>query len=204
MMRSGFRLLTLTAIFSLWLLLSGCASGPPTRYYTLNAIPGSEKMDSSGSQTCVSLGIGPVKVPDYLDQAGIVTDLNANEYLVGEFSKWSEPLGMNISRILAKNLTSLVCTKIVSTFPWAGTLSLDYRIIVDVIRMDGVLGENATLDASWMIYDGADRKKLLLAKMTHYKETFGGKGYEPYVAAQSRNVAALSRDIAEAIKALPR
>jgi len=199
-----FRLLTLMTILSLWFLLLGCASSPPTKFYTLSSISGSEKVDNSGSETCISIGVGPVKIPEYLDQAGVVTDLNPNEYLVGEFSKWSEPLGMNISRILARNLTSLLCTKIVSTFPWVGSLSFDYRVIVEVIRMDGVLGENARLDASWMIYDGTDRKKLLLAKMTQYKEALDHKGYESYVAAQSRNVAALSRDIAEAIKALPR
>ena len=199
-----FRLLTLMTILSLWFLLLGCASSPPTKFYTLSSISGSEKVDNSGSETCISIGVGPVKIPEYLDQAGVVTDLNPNEYLVGEFSKWSEPLGMNISRILAKNLISLLCTKIVSTFPWVGSLSFDYRVIVEVIRMDGVLGENARLDASWMIYDGTDRKKLLLAKMTQYKEALDHKGYESYVAAQSRNVAALSRDIAEAIKALPR
>jgi len=198
-----FRLLTLMTILSLWFLLLGCASSPPTKFYTLSSISGSEKVDNSGSETCISIGVGPVKIPEYLDQAGVVTDLNPNEYLVGEFSKWSEPLGMNISRILARNLTSLLCTKIVSTFPWVGSLSFDYRVIVEVIRMDGVLGENARLDASWMIYDGTDRKKLLLAKMTQYKEALDHKGYESYVAAQSRNVAALSRDIAEAIKALP-
>lgn len=140
----------------------------------------------------------------YLDQAGVVTDLSPNEYLVGEFSKWSEPLELNISRILAKNLMSLLCTKIVSTFPWVGSLPFDYRVIVEVIRMDGALGENARLDASWMIYDGADRKKLLLAKMTNYKEPPGDKSYESYVAAQSRNLGSLSRDIAKAMKSLER
>ena len=199
-----FRLLTLMTILSLWFLLLGCASSPPTKFYTLSPISGSEKVDNSGRETCISIGVGPVKIPEYLDQAGVVTDLNPNEYLVGEFSKWSEPLGMNISRILARNLTSLLCTKIVSTFPWVGSLSFDYRVIVEVIRMDGMLGENARLGVSWMIYDGTDRKKLLLAKMTQYKEALDHKGYESYVAAQSRNVAALSRDIAEAIKALPR
>ncbi len=204
MMRRTLQFLALMTIVSLGLFLFGCASTPPTILYTLNTIPGSEKVDNSGSGTCVSIGVGPVKIPDYLDQAGVVTDLNPNEYLVAEFNKWSEPLGMNISRILAENLTSLLCTKIVSTFPWVGSLQFDYRVIVEVIRMDGALGENARLDASWMIYEGADRRKLLLAKMTNYKESLRDKTYASYVAAQSRNVAALSQDIAETIKALPR
>ena len=201
-MRRVFRFLTWATIFSLWLFFLGCASSPPTRLYTLSSIPGPEKADNSGSGNCVSIGIGPVKIPDYLDQAGIVTDLNPNEYLVGAFSKWSEPLEMNISHTLAKNLMSLLCTKIVSTFPWVGSLPFDYRVLVEVIRMDGVLGENASLDASWMIYDGVNKGKLLQAKRTNYSEPSGDKGYESYIAAQSRNLGSLSRDIADAMKSL--
>ena len=196
--------LALSAIVFSGLILWGCASTPPTRFYTLSPLPGSEKPGGSGSERCVSIGIGPVKIPGYLDQTGIVTHLSQNEYRVGEFSRWSEPLEENISRILAANLTSLLCTEIVSTFPWKGSVPMDYRVFVEIVRMDGSLGESAVFDASWTIFDNAEKRKLLLAKQTHYKETPSGKGHEAYVAAQSRNLGALSREIAEAIQKLPR
>jgi len=197
------RSVLLTIVFS-WLILWGCASTPPTRFYTLSPLPGSDKPGGSGSDQCVSIGIGSVRIPVYLEQIKIVTYLNQNEYMVGEYSRWSEPLEANISRILAANLTSLLCTKNVSTFPWKGSVPLDYRVYVEIVRMDGNLGESTVLDASWTIFDGAEKRKLLLVKQTHYKETPGDKGYGAYVSAQSRNLGALSRDIAEAIKNLPR
>jgi hypothetical protein len=66
--------------------------------------------------------------------------------------------------------------------------------------MDGVLGENAFLDVSWSIADGADRRKPpLVSKRSTYKESTGGGDHEAFVSAQSRNLASLSRELAEAI-----
>ena len=188
----------------LCLVVSGCASTPATRFYTLSTLPGSEKGNGPGWEPCVSIGIGPVRIPSYLDQPGIVTQVSLNEYRVEEFSRWSEPLGDNVSRILANNLTILLCTKLVSIFPWRSSMPFDYRLFVDITRMDGVLGESAILNASWMIFDGADKKRLLVAKQTTCKVPLTDKSYESFVAAQSRNLGVLSREIAAAIKISPR
>jgi uncharacterized lipoprotein YmbA len=77
---------------------------------------------------------------------------------------------------------------------------MDYRIDVHVIQMDGMLGESALFDVSWSIADGTDRKKSpLITKRSTYKESTRGGDYGSFVSAQSRNLASLSRDIAEAI-----
>ena len=69
--------------------------------------------------------------------------------------------------------------------------------------MYGMLGEDAFLDVSWSIADGADRRRpLLVSKQSTYKEPTGGGDYGAFVSAQSRNLASLSREIAEAILAL--
>lgn len=193
-------LMLLTIGFSS-LVLSGCASTPATRFYTLSALPASEKVNDPGREPCVSIGIGPVKIPGYLEQSGIVTQVSLNEHRVEEFSKWSEPLENNISRALASNLSALLCTKIVFTFPQRGSIAFDYRVFVEITRMDGILGESAILGVSWMIFDGADKKKLLLAKQTSYEEHLASKSHGSFVAAQSRNLGNLCRDIAAAIKA---
>jgi uncharacterized lipoprotein YmbA len=143
-----------------------------------------------------------VKIPEYLDRSGIVTRVASNELTVAEFSKWAEPLEESFPRTLAENLSSLLCTKTVLIFPWKGSIPLDYRVYVDVIRMDGKLGESAVLDVSWTIMGGAEKKGALVMERSSYKETAGGPDYGDYVAAQSRNVAALGRDIAKAIGSL--
>jgi uncharacterized lipoprotein YmbA len=152
---------------------------------------------------CFAIGIGPVKIPEYLNQSEMVTRITQNEIRVDEFAKWAEPLENNISRALAENLSSLLCLRSIVIFPWGRQTPIDYRIDVHVIQMDGVLGESASLDVAWSITDGTDRKKSpLLTKRSTYKESTGGGDYGAFVSAQSRNLASLSREISETILVL--
>ncbi len=195
-------LLGLTLGFLMMVLL-GCASSPPTRFFVLSSIFGSEKMRNLEGERCFAIGIGPVKIPEYLNQPEIVTRITQNEVRLDEFAKWTEPLENNISRALAENLSSMLCIRSIAVFPWRGQTPIDYRIDVHVIHMDGILGESASLDVSWSIADGADRKKpALVTKRSSYREPTGGGDYGAFVSAQSRNLASLSREIAEAILVL--
>ncbi len=190
----GFMLGVLVLVFS------GCASTPPTRFFILSPIAGSERIGARMGERCFAIGIGPVKIPEYLNQPDVVTRLTQNEVRVDEFVKWVEPLENNISRALAENLSSLLCIRSIVIFPWRGQSLMDYRIDVQVIRMDGKLVESAVLDVSWSIADNTDRKKSpLLTKRSIYKEPTGGGDYGAFVSAQSRNLASLSKEIAEAI-----
>ena len=181
-------------------VLLGCASSPPTRFFVLSSSPDFEKAGNREGEHCFAIGIGPVKVPEYLNQPEIVTRITQNELRLDEFAKWIEPLEDNISRALAKNLLSLLCIRRIAIFPWRGGTPIDYRIDVDVIQMDGILGESASLDVAWSISDGADPKKSpLLTKRSTYKESTGGGDHGAFVSAQSRNLASLSREIAETI-----
>ena len=191
---------TSLALGLLVIILLGCSHTPATRYYDLGPLP--ERGVPERSEACVSVGVGPVKIPEYLDRSGIVTRVTSNELTVAEFNKWAEPLDESFPRVLVENLSSLLCTKTVLIFPWKGSIPLDYRIYVDVIRMDGKLGESAVLDVSWTIMGGAEKKGVLVMERSSYKEPAGGQDHKDFVAAQSRNVAALSRDIAEAIRTL--
>lgn len=196
MNRLSFRL-----ILGLWMIvLLGCASTPPTRFFVLGSVSGSEKMGSRMGERCFAIGIGPVKIPEYLNQPEIVTRITQNEVRLDEFAKWAEPLEDNIPRALAENLRALLCTRSIAIFPWKGGTPIDYRIDVQVIQMDGKLGESASLDVTWSITDGTGHKKSPLStKGSTYKEPTGGGDYEAFVSAQNRNLASLSRDIAETI-----
>ena len=185
------------------IVVTGCASTPPTRFFVLSPVSGVEKMGNREGERCFAIGIGPVKVPEYLNQPEIVTRITQNEVRVDEFAKWAGPLENNISRALAENLSSLLCIRTIAIFPWRGQTLIDYRIDMQVIQMDGILGESASLDVAWSITDGTGHKQSpLLTKRSTYKEPTGGGDYGAFVSAQSRNLASLSREIAEAILAL--
>jgi len=196
--------LAILTLFALLTIHFGCASSPPSRFYQLSSLDTtSPGMKPSVDEQCVSLGIGPVKIPDYLDQTRIVTRGGPNELTLAEFDRWAELLKDNLVRVLAKNLSTLLCTKTIVLFPWRGGTPIDYRIEMEVLRLDGSLGGNVSLEAWWMVLSG-DGKKMVFSKKSTFTEAVTGKDYGSFVSAQSRALGHLSREIAEAIKALPR
>jgi uncharacterized lipoprotein YmbA len=122
---------------------------------------------------------------------------------LAEFDRWGEPLGDNLKRVLAKNLSILLCIKTIAFFPWRGGIPIDYRLEMEVLRLDGSLGGTVSLEAWWMVFSG-DGKRMLIAKKSTFIEAVGGQDYKSLVAAQSRALGTLSREIAEVIKVLQR
>jgi len=204
-MKNGLiRILTIFMLGALWVVHSGCASSPPSRFYLLSPLdtPRAE-MKPSADERCFSIGIGPVRIPEYLNQPKIVTRGSANQLKLAEFDRWSEGLNGNISRVLAENLSALLCTKAITIFPWRGGIPLDCRIELDVQRFDGTLGGDVSLEAWWRLLSG-DGKTLLQSKQTILSEPSGSGDYESLVRAHSRAWEKLSREVAEAIKTLPK
>ncbi len=117
-------------IFWMWVLsmhMIGCASTPAARFYMMSPMSLSENRQSPPDSPCISIGIGPVKIPEYLDRSGIVTQVTLHELMVGDLNKWAEPLEENLPRVLADNLSSLLCTRNVFILPARGVASIDYR-----------------------------------------------------------------------------
>jgi len=199
-----FHILIVLILGALLTIHSGCASSPSSRFYILSALDTmSPEMKLPEDERCLSIGIGPINIPDYLDQPKIVTRSALNEVALAEFDRWAERLRDSLARVLAKNLSTLLCIKTVTFFPWRGVISFDYRVEMEVLRMDGSLGGNVSLEAWWMVFSG-DGKRMLLAKKSSFNEVVGGQDYRSLVAAQSRALGHLSLEIAEAIKNLPK
>jgi uncharacterized lipoprotein YmbA len=140
-------------------------------------------------------------IPEYLNLSQIVTRAGRNRLEVNEFNRWGGTLVSNLSSVVAENLSVLLGTDEVFVFPTQDPVSPRYRVILAVAKLDGTLGESAVLDARWLI-TGPRRREQLATGRTQIRETPDGDGYESYVAAQSRAVEALSREIAAEIVAL--
>ena len=206
-MKMKNRIFHVWAVLTLSVLLAvhfGCARSSPARFYVLSsAATAGPEIKPSADGECLSLGIGPVKIPAYLDQPQIVTRISPNEIKKADFDRWAENFNDNFTRVLVKDLSSLLCTKTIVLFPWRGGVPLDYRIEMELLRLDGSLGGNASLEAWWMIFSG-DGKKMVFSKKSAFTEAVSGKDYNSLISAQSRAVDLLSREIAEAIKTQPK
>ena len=176
------------------LALTGCASSPPTHQYVLSPLAEGK----APQESCMSIGVGPIKLPEYVNRLQIVTRTSPNEVTFSSFDLWAEPLADSVPRMLAENISQLICTKSVVLFPWRPSLLPDYRVEVEVLHMDGTLGGTATLDAWWSVSSGKTR----VTRKATYSEPVTGKDYGSLVQAESRTLEALSRDIAGALKQL--
>lgn len=184
---------------------SGCLGGAsvPLRFYTLAPLAALQtEADATGVGRGAPIVLGPVTMPGYLDRIQIVTRRGRDEIELGEFDLWSDPLKDGATRVLGENLAALLRENRVSVLPRRGSEPVKYTVAVDVARFEGVGGGDVALEARWRIV-GVDGKELTVRRST-FTETTGAPGYGALVAAMSRALGALSRDIATAISDLPR
>ena len=188
----------------LLLLIAGCGRTQTAKFYTLNALT-DPQMDrrSVSSGDGIAVGLGPIHLPEYLDRPQIVTRVSPNEVRFAEFERWAGPLVADFASTLAANLSSLLRTERVALYPWKTTAPIDCRVEIEVSRFDGKPGDSVSLQGRWSLFS-KDRKRTLVTKNSSVTEPANGKGYEALVAAQSRAIAKLSREIADAIQARPR
>jgi uncharacterized lipoprotein YmbA len=101
-------------------------------------------------------------------------------------------------RVLTENVAALLGTDRVLAYPWAERLDPTYRVVLDVQQFDGQLGEAVLQKVTWIV-TGREGKTPLTVRKSDIREPVSGKDYDALVAAHSRALAALSREIAEEI-----
>ncbi len=192
-----FHSVTITLCLSS-LMLFGCTRSKPAKFYLLH--PLQEAAAEKLSARSLSIGVGPVDIPEYLDRPQMVIRVSSGEVRLADFERWAEPLKANFPRVLGENLSQLLATDRISIFPWTGDPHIDYRVTVEVIRFDGAPGTAVLLDARWSLI-AEEAGKTLTQKKSVITIPAEGQDFVGLVAAQSKAVAALSREIAAAIMA---
>ena len=181
------------------LIMTGCAGTAPTRYYNLSSLAVSDAANETASaDQDIAIGVGPVEIPDYLYRPHIITRIGQNEIRVADFNKWAGSLKTDISRVIAENLSVLLSTGRVYVYPWKNYVPVKYQIVVNISRFDGSPGGDVVLKAQWTILDGKDRKVIVM-DTAGFSEKTDGEDYDSLVAAKSRMLADLSREIAAAL-----
>jgi uncharacterized lipoprotein YmbA len=195
-------------LLALILFLSGCFGGgsqtPATRFYVLNSLYSTETINPPKPVTVLedaSIGVGPIKLSQVLDRPQITIRTSKNEIQVADLDRWAAPLIEIITNVLVDNLSTLLSTGSILKFPWRMTIPIDYQIVLEITRFDGMPGGNVDIRARWGIL-GENGQKVYAKKKTILTEPIGGDTIPEMVSAQSRLMAKLSVEIAEEIKKL--
>jgi len=193
-------------LLTFMLALSGCFGGgsqaPATKYYVLNSLYTAENETQPVTDLKEAIVvIGPLTLSQVLDRPQIVIRHSDNEIRIADLDRWAEPLHENLIRAVIDNLAVLLSSGSVIKFPPAGSIPVAYQVIIDVSRFDGDPEDEVVLRARWAIL-GDNGETVLLKQQSVLNESTKGDTIAEMVAAQSRLVATLSRNIAEALKIL--
>jgi uncharacterized lipoprotein YmbA len=188
-------------IVSVLLFSGACASTAPSKFYTLNSI----KMQKDIQENIVkassyALAVGPVTIPDYMDRPQIITRSSTYEMYLDEFNRWAGALDEDITRVLTENLSVLLSQEKISISAWQWGSIAKYRVPIDVRRFDIMPDGNVLLIANWSVID-QKAKQTLSTLETQITESITGQDYNAKVSAMSKALEALSRNIADVIKA---
>lgn len=200
MMREGRG--RVTAVACVVLMSAGACSikseTAPSSFYMLHPLPADAGGGAAGAGDLI-LGVGPVRVPPYLDRPQIVTRGPGNEVTLSQFNRWAEPLQDNIASVLADNLSRLVPTRRVSVYPSPLATDLDLRVALEIVRFDGSPGGEVVLDARWSLIS-AEAQEASRTERSAIRQPVSGTGHAAVVAAMNRAVDSLSREIAAGVR----
>ena len=193
-MSLNFRLVTLAGM---GLLALGCL-GPGTQrspqLYVLDAVVPA----TTSAKTDLSVGVGPVSIPERLDRPQILTRSSPHEVEIAEFERWAEPLEKSFALVLAENLSRAIPTDRISVFPWNRTAPVELQVAVVVTRFEREPDGVVTLATRWRLI-GSSGREVRPQQNSTYRESAGGSTRE-LVAAMSRAIGAFSQDIASALR----
>lgn len=184
----------------LTLTLTACMGAPtrPAQFYLLTPDPGQPVAGRSAAAPPLSIGLGPVTVPEIYDRPQIVTRTDSHQIQLAEFDRWGGDLNKELTRTLTRNLMGRLNTHSVVLYPWSGRYKPDFQISIRFFRLDGQLDSSAVLEGVWRLLDG-DRGCELAAHHFTIEEPAGATGYPGLIEAISHGVARLSQEIAEQV-----
>lgn len=207
--RSGATLLAL-------LLLAACSS-PPAKVYVLSSTiapphqtAAQSDLTSAGSGSSRVVGgampadaprVGVnVSVPEYADHTHMVERTSANELKPLYDAQWAENPAVTATRTVTEDLAALLPSDDVLMLPSRSGRGLDYEVRLDLTRFESDAQGTSILRGRWSILD-SEGKERARGRVALSEQAAKG-GYEDMAAAMSRNLAAVSADIAAALQRL--
>lgn len=179
--------------------LQACGTSPPVRFFALESMSVEYAEDA---EDAIVLGLGPLRIADYLKRPQLVTRGDDAELIIDELNRWAEPLGAAIHRTLADNVDGLLDGVAVIGFPDTDTATLDYRVVGRVYRFDVDRAGLAVMEVQWRLED-ADGADIAPPRRGRYEARTGQRN-DPAAAtaALADTLGQFSRDIADAVQTL--
>jgi uncharacterized protein len=175
-----------------------------SKFYLLTPIADSAapaQAAAPGSSTDFVIGLGPIKMPPYLDRPEIVTRMAPNRLELSKEDRWGESLQNGFTNSIDRDLAAQTGGAQVIVFPWYNTVHIDMQVQIDVYRFETDGQGVATLSAKWTILDSTG-KNILYTVESHLTQPSKPGDMTEAAAALSRTVGDLSGQIANMVQQL--
>lgn len=209
--------MTLTSFFRIFLAgaiaasMTGCSymarqvlapQKDVSKFYLLTptadtAAPAQAAAATSGNFT---LGLGPIKLPPYLDRPEVVTRAAPNRLELSKEDRWGESIQNGFTSAIERDLAAQAGATLI-VFPWYNTVHIDMQVQIDVYRFETDANGTATLSAKWTILDSTGKNILYTVESNLTQPSKPGDMTEA-AAALSRTIGDLSGQIANMLQQL--
>jgi len=187
------RLLKYTFLLCLIFLILGCAkSSKPVEYYMLDASVGIDNNQTLKGDEGPMIGLGPIRLPEYLDRFQMVVAVSENKYKLIDGHRWAEKLDQNISLALFKTLPSQLGTDRMIRYPWPQRPGVDFQVKIDILELNVDQDGQSQLVAQWSI---KSKDKTILNKRSTFTAQASTRDIDKMVQAQSECLTKLGQEI---------
>lgn len=177
-------------------IVACASSGPATKFYSL--FPESGAATVNFDRNDITIGVGPVILPEYLDNPAVVSLTKSQLVRVSGYHAWAGDLKDAIMRVLADDISQLLSVDGVMRFPWDNRVRPDFQIRMVFDEFGGVRGGEARLSATWTLLNKNGSEILRLDK-EELSISISSEGVDAYVAALNGMLNRLSTRIARKI-----
>lgn len=178
------------------LVLSGCASAPPERFYSLSS--GMGLPAAPVARAGYYIEVPAVTVPQQVARNQLVVTTGAGRVDLLEQERWVAQPAAEIGQALSLAISGELGTIDVFRTPTPEKAPV-YRISTNVQRFESAPGQYALVDAVWSVRLVGATQVLTCRSMA--QETVGA-GYDELVAGHRRAVARVGADMAKAVREL--
>jgi len=182
--------------------VTACGTSKSSKFYVLNSLADLHEAPVKTKSKHVGIGIGPIKFPRALQQPQILTRKGSHEVDRAEFNRWAEPLDENFSRVLIEDLSMLIPSNYIYSYPWKSHENVVYQVAITVNRFDMNPDGSTLLRLKWALVDNEDREVIKATTNSYVNQAREPEEYDSTVAAMNRNLADFSRDLAKSLKNL--
>jgi uncharacterized lipoprotein YmbA len=181
------------------LILSCAKSSKPVEYYMLDASVGIDNNQTLKGDEGPMIGLGPIRLPEYLDRFQMVVAVSENKYKLIDGHRWAEKLDQNISLALFKTLPAQLGTDRMIRYPWPQRPGVDFQIKIDILELNIDEKGQSQLTAQWSI---KSKDETILNKRSSFTAQASTTDIDKMVQAQSECLTKLGREIVSSLKPL--